>query len=403
MKNKKNLLVNLSITLIFTTIPLYIIELYCIKLKVDGLDKNKVNYKYAKSNNLHFDDRSPIEIYKESVSKKERVSFYPYLRSLNETSFKGVVFSGISNAKTIFCNEEGKNTYYFSDEYGFNNPSKIHTKNQLDIIILGDSFTAGACASNGNNFADIVRKKYSETLNLGICGSGPLSEFAVFKEYALKHKPRVIIWNYFEGNDLIDLESELKNNILKKYYDIDNFSQMLPEKQDEIDQYLKNIHDQSVESNKLPTMYEYYKKSFYIYEFILLKNLRAKIKSIFKYGNTYVIKEYPVNYLFHILEKLQIISKTWDGKLIFVYHPSWERFINGSANAIDGGIAKSTKETILEKIKSNNIEYIDVTKIFESNNPLSNYVFGLNNHYNDKGHRLVGEELKRKISNIIKK
>ena len=48
------------------------------------------------------------------------------------------------------------------------------------------------------------------------------------KEY-LNHEVENLIWLYYEGNDLRDLEVELNNPILKKYFKDNLFTQNLKE------------------------------------------------------------------------------------------------------------------------------------------------------------------------------
>lgn len=46
------------------------------------------------------------------------------------------------------------------------------------------------------------------TLNLGMGGIGPLHELAILKEYGSVVRPKVVLWVYYEGNDLADLSHE---------------------------------------------------------------------------------------------------------------------------------------------------------------------------------------------------
>jgi hypothetical protein len=51
-------------------------------------------------------------------------------------------------------------------------------------------------------------------VNLGRGAYGPQQELIVLKRYGLAYKPRVVVWQLFEGNDLTDAEefAEWKNN-----------------------------------------------------------------------------------------------------------------------------------------------------------------------------------------------
>ena len=115
------------------------------------------------------------------------------------------------------CNENGYYSIYHSDRYGFNNPDKEWDSKEIEYLLVGDSFTHGACVNRPHDVASVLRK-YSKknVLNLGQIGNGPLIEYATLREYSDLNIKKVI-WRYYEGNDLSDLETELTNKILKKY------------------------------------------------------------------------------------------------------------------------------------------------------------------------------------------
>ena len=58
------------------------------------------------------------------------------------------------------------------------------------------------CVDQENTISGHLFNKGYQTIGLGMSGNGPLLEFAVLKEYALKLDPYAIIWVYFE-NDII--------------------------------------------------------------------------------------------------------------------------------------------------------------------------------------------------------
>ena len=59
-------------------------------------------------------------------------------------------------------------------------------------------------------------------LNLGYGGNGPLIEYATLREYLSSNVK--VIWIYFEGNDLNDLNNEIKNKILNSYMSNSNYT-----------------------------------------------------------------------------------------------------------------------------------------------------------------------------------
>ena len=63
-----------------------------------------------------------------------------------------MILSGLSNQMTIYCKEDNYWSIYKSDRYGFNNNDKVYEKKNK-ILLLGDSFTHGACVNEGNDIA----------------------------------------------------------------------------------------------------------------------------------------------------------------------------------------------------------------------------------------------------------
>ena len=48
-------------------------------------------------------------------------------------------FAGISNSKTIHCNENGYYSIYHSDRYGLNNQDQLWDENTVEYLLIGDS------------------------------------------------------------------------------------------------------------------------------------------------------------------------------------------------------------------------------------------------------------------------
>ena len=71
-------------------------------------------------------------------------------------------------ATTVHCNESGQYNIYDADEHGFNNPRGLHGQAPLQVALLGDSFTHGACVPREASVAGRVRAAFPATLNLGI-------------------------------------------------------------------------------------------------------------------------------------------------------------------------------------------------------------------------------------------
>ena len=138
--------------------------------------------------------------------------------------------AGISHKKTVMCEENGPWIIYDSDRYGFNNYDKIWNNDNLFSYVIGDSFAYGACVNQNETISAKLGKYGYNSINLAYSGNGPLYMLGSLKEYKLK-KVNYVLWFYYEGNDLIDLQAELgcKNFNLQKYLD-DEFSQNLIKK-----------------------------------------------------------------------------------------------------------------------------------------------------------------------------
>ena len=149
--------------------------------------------------------------------------------------------SGISNSETINCNENGYYSFYKSDRYGFNNPNAEWDKKEIEYLLIGDSFTHGACVNRPNDISSVLRTLSNKAvLNLGMGSNGPLIEYATLREY-FDTNIKKVLWVYFEGNDLANLGFEKKNILLVNYLNNLNFTQNLKFKQNEIDDLALNF------------------------------------------------------------------------------------------------------------------------------------------------------------------
>lgn len=151
---------------------------------------------------------------------------------------------GVSNRRTVFCNEGGTWSIYDSDEYGYNNPRGIWDTGPIDVAILGDSYSQGACVAQKDNTASHIRKKYPKTLTFGMCANGPLMEYANLKEHLFDLKPKIVLWVFYM-NDASDLNVERQSDLLLRYFREDGFRQDLRSKQAKIDaaitQYINGL------------------------------------------------------------------------------------------------------------------------------------------------------------------
>ncbi len=101
---------------------------------------------------------------------------------------------------------------YHADENGFRNP--VGTK-RADVVFIGDSLTEAAQVEEHDTFVRRVETISGRSaVNLGLGAYGPQQELIVLKRYGLAYRPRVVVWQLFEGNDLNDARvfAEWKKN-----------------------------------------------------------------------------------------------------------------------------------------------------------------------------------------------
>ena len=336
---------------------------------------------YKEQTGNKWDKRSKIEIYKhlKQTNKEIVVSIPP--KNFFKDNNNILPLSGISNSQTIYCNENGYYSIYQSDRYGFNNPDKEWDEKEINYLLVGDSFTDGACVNRPNDIASVLRKLTDKSvITIGYGGNGPLLEYASLKEF-LNPDIKKIIWAYYEGNDFFNLEHELKNKILIKYLNDKDFSQNLKSKQNQVDIAARQkIHE--TKKNAL--------NKFDIFKYLKLYKLRSKLSNFLpkKYQPTY---NTPSNDAVKAFKRTIFLAKELanknNSKLYFVYLPEYSRYKTNY---------NETNKNLVRKIVSElHIPFIDIDKeVFEKEqNPLKLFPFELKGHYNIEGYKKVAEKI----------
>ena len=94
---------------------------------------------------------------------------------------------------------------YQTDENGFRNST---AQQQADVVFIGDSFTEAAQVSEGDTLVRRVEQLSGlSAVNLARGAYEPQQELIVLQRYGLAYKPRVVVWQLFEGNDLTDAKA----------------------------------------------------------------------------------------------------------------------------------------------------------------------------------------------------
>ena len=229
-KKQKNYFIIILTTLIFT---IYAFEGY-ILLKLTPNYQNEIDEKakiYKNLKNKTYDKRTKLEVFNNLKENFPNISVASGAFNHLESDGDFLPFAGRSNVQTIYCNENGYYSIYKSDRYGFNNPDQEWEAEEIEYLLVGDSFVHGACVNRPNDISSVLRiLSKKSVLNLGYGGSGPLTQYATLREY-LNNNVKNVLWFYYEGNDIRDLNNQLKNKILKKYLTNSNFTQNIKDRQ----------------------------------------------------------------------------------------------------------------------------------------------------------------------------
>lgn len=268
----------------------------------------------------------------------------------------------------------------------------------------------GQCVPSDRTVSGIIRQRYGATLNLGRAGNGPLLELAGIREFLPHLQPRVVIWAYFEGNDLHDLFGrETRSSLLLNYLQPD-FTQGLIGKQGEIDHALtaltesvEKLIDQGVNQRE-PTMTRFEK-------YAKLWNLRERIgiilgrhpSSILQGERRDFLTETDHATLFRrILLEARDAVQSWNGHLFFLYLPQGSRYGNQA-------LTNKDRDRVLQVAEQLGIPIIDVHQAFSSvPDPLIYFPFVFRTwavpvitpSYTEQGYEVIAHQILRCIEQV---
>ena len=378
-------------TICFSTlIALYFVEGYLFIKDKDNDDRYVI---YKNNTGKDYDRRTKLEIYQDL--KKEDPNIVVTIRPrnlLDDNNLNYFILSGISNRKTINCNENGYYSIFQSDRYGFNNPDEEWDKNVVDFFLVGDSIVYGYCVNESDTISGNLRKLIDNkngVINVGGGNNGSLIEYATLREYLPIKKVERVLWVY-NDSDLTQLGRELKNQILVNYLQDKSFSQNAILRKQEIQKLLlKKLKQVGDGLNSIT------------FRFIKLYSTREVILVIFNKIKHYFYTPAPVptEEFKNILKLSNKLTKKNNSKLYFVYLPLYSRYAV-EKQKYDLQLYKE----VIEIVESLNIPIIDLhEELFKKyDDPLSLFPFRKKGHYTEKGNQLVAETIFNKINEFEK-
>ena len=371
-KKKEYILCNLSLYFFLFTLNLLLTIFYDSNREIEFIKKYK---------KLYLENGIYLNFRPKALSELNNLEFYP--------------LGSIPGKKMYFCNEDKKkDLFIYNDKYGFNNQSNVKYVNS-DIMLIGDSFTQGECVENKYNLANLLRRGYNgkNVLNFGMGGSGPISHFAIIREYAKYFSPKNIIIFTVGNNDRWDLNNEYQNKILFKYVEKKDFSQGLIDKEN----FIRNFIEKFIHKNYVNLVSK--RENF----FISLKNHLTfqKLRGFISSRIVIFLSEKQNNYDYELDKKvIQLINEETTkikSNLYIIYLPDYyELFGNYKKNDL-------LRKKYFEILDQEKIEYINFYTFFKDLIYKKNYnkedffILGKpNNHYTPKIYKFIADTIKEK-------
>lgn len=296
--------------------------------------------------------------------------------------------------KTIVsCNEIGRWLIYRSDRHGFHNPTDAWAVPPR-IVLVGDSFVHGDCVPSDANLGALLRDRYRAVINLGVPGFGPLSQLAALKEYASREAPPIVLWFFFEGNDLTkDLPREKRSQILMSYLR-PGFDQGLATRREDMARSLAAYLDRHMEEamGRVDHPHEA------LLDFLRLYHLRERFGlDAIGLGMVEGMADEATFELYGaILEEATRAVASWGGQLFFVYLPDSTRYLSWHRHMRIRDVIRSRVLGIAARF---GLPTIDVHQAFAAQDPNDLFYYP-GSHYNEAGYRLVAETIAREIDRL---
>lgn len=251
-------------------------------------------------------------------------------------------------------------------------------------------------------------------------------ELAVLREYVAPFTPKTVVWWYFEGNDLLEIQTEKNDSFITQYLDRE-FTQNLLERQDEVDQIRKQYIDvqeqtrreELMETELNPNEPVTVRRFLTLYQLRRLlgidfmplsavsstprpEPIRTKIavqEEVESVKKEKAAKAHYNRMIEELPENLSLLKQTlveardtvhgWGGEFVIVYIPQWERY--GNEDIEDWMFQRKEVMPLLEELEVPIIDFKDTQDAHPD--PLSLYPYRINGHYNADGYQLLADTI----------
>ena len=114
------------------------------------------------------------------------------------------MLGGFPNQNVTYCDEGFGHIRYKSDRFGFRNSDESWDDiDELEVVLIGDSFGAGACVDDEATMRSQFSNKIGPTISLSMGGNGPAHYYAYTQTFLQKLQPSYAVILFFD-NDAYD-------------------------------------------------------------------------------------------------------------------------------------------------------------------------------------------------------
>jgi hypothetical protein len=400
--------VNLALLLLSCGVALWAVELVLAFMPAfTGEDPVVKRFEDMVRQGLAVDSRSQSEVV---TDLRRRVDAYPAMTgevlrggerhglslAVRVAGHRVVPLSNVANRRIVDCNESGQWSSFETDAYGFRNPPALWNSPALEVALVGDSFVSGSCVGDGEDMASGVRRQAPATVNVAVGGFGPLMALGALEEYVAPHRPKIVVWFYYEGNDLQDLLMELRDSTLRKYLEDPAFTQRLIAHQDEIDGQMRTFLDSLLRMANRTTAATPERVA-------LVDWLKMTIK-LYRVRTTMGLADWgagccDVGLFGQVLAHADSTVRGWGGRLHFVYLPSWR----GLARPpwLRGEAALRARNDVLRTVRQQAIPLLDAHSLFRDKPGYKAWFAGPDLHFNAAGYERVARALADSLSPVL--
>ena len=286
-------------------------------------------------------------------------------------------FVGTQGPVRLFTNDNGHRI--------LGNQNKEET--EYDIVVFGDSFVFGHLTEYENTFVNLINEKTkSKVLNAGVSGYNLDQIHNAAKEYLELNNPKVVIVSIHVASDIT---SQIHQDV----------------------NWLKVVYGSLFRTDDPSDYYEYVLRSFLShYSDLYYWAFEMKIKQIYHKLNILYKKEDVINideqiYIEEDIKELEIRKIKFDDFIV-----KFQGLINSNTVLIFLLIPSINDLKHFEEISDYNNALlvlndreaiiIDLREYFKNN--YSNLIISNNDrHWNNKGHKLVGDVIHNKLMELL--